>query len=174
MKNLKIVILCVGFTLLGFEIANHFKFNDFFYSDDAKVPAIQIAKCEPQIVKEVVEVSKECVPVIKEINVCSHRSHKSKDFEQKDATLSAVVDSKVSYSSNNNEDPTDSIIFMTGSYGYNGSIGFTQVGSVGYAFPNKSVSLGLQYNQRIYNSFWGYAGINLRGDTSVGLGYKLK
>jgi hypothetical protein len=175
MENIKIIVVSFAFTILGFGIAMLPPVKD---ATNPPQIVYQKSECVPKVITETVEVQKECNPIIKEINVCKRKKHSKSfaDVVEESPTPSNPSQPQLSSSSNSStvEKQDNNIIFLTGDYGYSGNISFTQSGPAEYAIPGKNMTVGIQYSRRLVDQAWGFIGVNLRGNGTIGLGCSFK
>jgi hypothetical protein len=174
MQNAKLFGLCFIFTIFGYQLANIPPIHDHFHPDEAKVAITEPVNCPTQVEKTPIEAPK-CEPIVRIVNSCKRKSHKPHgDFNIVDSTDSIQPEKQNITQIDQPKEEMNNIVFLKADYGYDNAIGFAQVGNVGYAFPNKGVSVGVEYGRRIFDNYWINGEVNVRGDLSVGIGRSFK
>lgn len=162
MKRLKKLLKVLFFVIFGFCLA--ILLLDKYPSEELQ------STCEPKIIeKEVIREKIVEVPVEKII-------YRTKKVE----TIKEVFVEKASsfnVSSQEGPEPTTQInnmIVIKADSGYNGKSRFLMSGPNVYIVPEKDISMGGEWQHRIYDNVWGAVGATLRGNFNLGIGYSFK
>jgi hypothetical protein len=171
MQNAKYLLSCLVFLILGIVLSYSSPMLDYFHP--TKIVTVTLPAPPPEVIKQIIEVPAFCDTVVKYVSSCKKEKSEKviSDVLVKDESMNNSAHSISSKSDQIPVKESANLVFLRADYGYNSHLGFYQNGDSGYAYPNRDITVGIQYDRKFSEKIWGTGSINLRGDFDLGIGY---